>query len=252
MYTTFGQERDDLAVLERFAAGERRVTRAKEILDTIRLQSLVVAVIALVAMGLWRKRPRVSLGVVLVFAGTILLAELLKWVLPRSELTELEDQVKFGGLNTFPSGHATIATSLVLAFLLLSTARARPWVAMVGVIWAATATWGTLAAGWHRPSDSIGGILLATACFAGAAAWLLPRYWRSVTPTPLSGKVLPMGALALVLVAVSTRVISWWSPPGDDWSLDSIEYVSASLLILIAVGASILGFTTLLRSVDLD
>ncbi len=226
------------------------MNRAKDILDAIRVQSLVVGLLVLIAIGLWRRRPWAAASAVLLFAGTILLAEVLKLVLPRPDLSQLEDRPLFDGINTFPSGHATIATSLVLALLLVSSARARPWVAVVGLVWAATATWGTLAAGWHRPSDAVGGILLATACFAGGASWLLPRHWRSATGTKLADQLLPMGGLLLALLALAARIMTWWAPSGNDGQLGSATYISASILILAAVSFSILYFAWLLKEQD--
>ncbi len=54
VHTTLGQEWDDIAVLERITAGEQRVDRAKEILDNIRIGSIVLALGVLLAIGLWR------------------------------------------------------------------------------------------------------------------------------------------------------------------------------------------------------
>lgn len=250
VHTQFGQEWDDLAVLERFAAAERRLARAKEILDGIRVQSLVLVLIVLAVIGLWRKRPWAAASAVLLFSGTVLLAQILKLVLPRPELSQLEDRPVFDGVNTFPSGHATIATAIVLALLLVSSARLRPWIAIVGVVWAATATWGTLAAGWHRPSDSIGGILFATACFAGGASWLLPRYWDSIRGTRIANDLLPLGGLLLALLALAVRLMTWWAPPTDNWQLDSTTYIIASIFILIAIGFSILRFAWLIKDHD--
>ena len=250
VHTQLGQEFDDRAVLERFAAGKRHMNRAKDILDAIQVQSLAVVLLVLFAIGLMRRRPWAAASAVLLFAGTILLAEVLKLGLPRPDLSQLEDRPLFDGINTFPSGHATIATSLVLALLLVSSARARPWVAIVGLVWAATATWGTLAAGWHRPSDAIGGILLATACFGGGASWLLPRHWRSATGTNLGDKLLPMGGLLLALLALAARIMTWWAPSGNDEQLDRANYISASILILAAGSFSILYFAWLLKDQD--
>jgi membrane-associated phospholipid phosphatase len=250
VHTQLGQEWDDRAVLERFAAGKKQVNRAQDVLDAIRVQSLVVVLLVLIAIGFWRRRPWAAASAVMLFAGTILLAELLKLGLPRPDLSQLEERPVFDGINTFPSGHATIATSLVLALLLVASARWRPWIAIVGLVFAATVTWGTLAAGWHRPSDAIGGILLATACFAAGASWLLPRYWQSATGTGLANNLFPIGGLLLALLALAARIVTWWAPPGDNRQLDSATYITASVLILVTVAISILGFARLLKDQD--
>ncbi len=249
--TSWGQTWDDAAVIERVKAGKKQIGRAKEALEAIRLPLLIVALALVVIIGVWRKRPRAGIAAVMVFSGTIVLAELLKALLPRPVLTGLESQVEFDGLNTFPSGTTTVATSLVLALMLVCSVRVRPWIAIVGVVWAATVAWGVLAAGWHRPSDAVGAVAVATACFAGAMTWLLPRYWQSASPSTLSKSLLPSGFLMLGLIAVAARAITWWVPRGGDWQLDSAAYVSASILILLSSCISILGFAWMLRSVDL-
>ena len=249
--TSWGQTWDDSAVIERVKAGKKQIGRAKEVLETIRLPLLIAALALVVIIGVWRKKLRAGIAAVTVFAGTVLLAELMKILLPRPVLSDLESQVKFDGLNTFPSGTTTVATSLVLAIMLVCSARVRPWIAIVGVVWAATVAWGVLAAGWHRPSDAIGAVVLTTACFAGAMAWLLPRHWHSVAPSTLSKSVLPVSFLLLGVIAVAARAINWWVPRGGDWQLDSAAYVSASILILVSSCISILGFAWMMRSVDL-
>ena len=251
VHTSIGQSWDDTAVLERAKAGKKQIARAQEVLETIRLPFLIGVLALIVIIGVCRKRVLPAVAAASVFIGTVFLAEALKIVLPRQELSDLESQVKFDGLNTFPSGHATIATSLVFAFILVCSVRVRPWIAIVGVIGAATVAWGTLAAGWHRPSDAVGGVLLAMTCFAAASAWLLPRFWHPVLSPPLTRILVPVGVLSLSLIAVSARAITWWAPPDQDWQLDSAAYVVASVSILACTGFAILSFAWLLRSVDL-
>ena len=251
VHTSLGQSWDDAAVLERTKAGKKQIAEAQEVLEAIRFQFLIVVLAIIIIIGVWRRRPRAGIAAVMVFGGTVALAELLKVLLPRPVLTGLESQVNFDGLNTFPSGTATVATSLVLALMLVCSARVRPWIAIVGVVWAATVAWGVLAAGWHRPSDAVGAVAFATACFAGAMAWLLPRYWQPASPSIFSKSLLPVGFLFLGLIAVAARAITWWVPRGGDWQLDSAAYVSASILILLSCCVSILGFAWMLRSVDL-
>ena len=64
--------------------------------------------------------------------------------------------------NSFPSGHTTLAATAMIA-LVLASGRARVLLAPLGALWTAAAGIGTLAVGWHRPSDVIGAIAVAAA-----------------------------------------------------------------------------------------
>lgn len=62
--------------------------------------------------------------------------------------------------NSFPSGHATLAFSVV-AFLFIVVPRAAARVVGVPVvIWSGAVACGTVVIGWHRPSDVIGACLV--------------------------------------------------------------------------------------------
>lgn len=65
--------------------------------------------------------------------------------------------------GSFPSGHSTIATALALALLTAMTPRLARRLAIPFMLLAAIASGATVLAGWHRPSDALGGMLLALA-----------------------------------------------------------------------------------------
>lgn len=108
------------------------------------------------------------------------------------------------GHNSFPSGHAAAATGLLLAFVLALPGRARWWLAAPGALaaWAVGAA--AMIAGWHRLSDVLGSVALASAscCLAaGALAYLrggrartAPA--RTVPPEPAPPGTAPADAAA--------------------------------------------------------
>lgn len=73
--------------------------------------------------------------------------------------------------NSFPSGHTTAATAVVCAVLIALPRLARRWCVVPGAVYVALVGGATMIAGWHRLSDVLGGVLLATAmaCLAVAA-----------------------------------------------------------------------------------
>ena len=65
--------------------------------------------------------------------------------------------------NTFPSGHAAAAAGCVAAIVRAAPRRVAPVLAILGVGWLTLVGQDLMVWGWHRPSDLIGSILLATA-----------------------------------------------------------------------------------------
>lgn len=102
------------------------------------------------ALTMWRSR---LLGA-LVIVGTAIEA-LCKQLLTRPELHQGTLHV-VGFDNSFPSGHTLRVVLVAVAF--------RPWSA----VWAVAAIVLIQLAGWHTPSDILGGVVLALLCLLGA------------------------------------------------------------------------------------
>lgn len=121
-----------------------------------------------------------------------------RW-LERPDLLNLDDG------NTFPSGHATVVAALVFA-LVLATPRGWRWLsALLGGALLSWVSWQLLAYGWHRPSDVIGGIMLA-ACAAALGALLMPGGrpdGAARTGRWLVGFGLVIGAIALISLVLA-------------------------------------------------
>lgn len=122
--------------------------------DNVRI-AVVLAILLLIALLLRRLRAGVVGTAVVVGSG--LAAQGLKELLSRPDL----DVAGTGSHNSFPSGHVAVATGLVVAFLFVLPAGARLWLALPGAAVIAAIGTATVIAGWHRPSDVIGGVLLA-------------------------------------------------------------------------------------------
>ena len=128
---------------------------------------LLLLLIGACAIALRRGRPLEAVAAIVVVAGANLTTQALKVALahPRYQSVLGSDQL---GAVAFPSGHATAATSIAIAFALVVPRNWRLAVAAIG-------TWFVLAVGcsamvlaWHFPSDVVGGILVA--CGWGFAA----------------------------------------------------------------------------------
>lgn len=130
---------------------------------SLRLGLLLCVILALVALA----RQRVDLFVrgAIVVAGANATTQLLKRI--------LIDRPDYGigfGPNALPSGHTTLALSVVLAALIVLPRAARPPVAVVGGAWAAAMAASAVVSGWHRPSDIVAALLVCAGWAALVAA----------------------------------------------------------------------------------
>jgi membrane-associated phospholipid phosphatase len=126
----------------------------------------------LVAVALAWREWRAALAVALVMSMAPLSAGLLKPLLAHPH-----DQTSGISISSasWPSGHSTAAAALVLCAVLVSPARLRPLVALLGGLFALAVGGALLILAWHMPSDVLGGYFLAALWFALALAAL--RVW---------------------------------------------------------------------------
>jgi membrane-associated phospholipid phosphatase len=253
--TGWGQRLDNAALAGRTSrpAVQRATAR---LLDTITLSSLVLGAIAISLIAVARQRIHLA-----VTAGALLLvgnvtAQVLKdRVLARPSLVSPDPLGP-----SFPSGHATVAMSLAVALFLVVPARMRAATAIGGLLYACAVGTGTVTAGWHRPSDVMGGYLVAIGTGAAAAAALV--VWRGTErgrsadtrQTPLLSPLLAGMGIALVGVAFIGFATTFVAIRQDD--LDAVHlggsYAAALTAIVGVALVLVAAFLTALRGVDLD
>jgi membrane-associated phospholipid phosphatase len=136
--------------------------------------------LALVALALLRRR-RLALAMAVVLPLAPLSAEVLKPLLAHPHA--------YAGLNditaaSWPSGHATAATTLALCALLAAPPALRALVAALGTCFVFGVSVSLLILAWHMPSDVLGGYLLAGlwVSLALAAVRAGERRARSIDP----------------------------------------------------------------------
>lgn len=210
-----GQRWDDRALL----GGQLATLEARQALTAalhgIRISTIILMIGLIVLIGMVRKHVPAALTTVVALGGAIVSAEVLKRVLPRRDLApELNAYVDNGNIDTYPSGHSTIAMAFALGLLVVASPRYRSAVATFGMLWAAAIPMAALAAGWHRPSDVLGGMALALMWLAAAGAIVVMRYpdsASSVSPRHLA-------AIAGVILAGCTGALGlwiWWGDPSQ-------------------------------------
>jgi hypothetical protein len=135
--------------------------------------------------------------------------------------------------DTYPSGHATIGTSLVIALLLVSPARWRPWLAVLAGFMSASFATGVLFAGWHRPSDALGGIAWSGFCMSMAAVAAVILRGREIPRSELArGALLSSAAVAVLVFA-----IAWLSAANASDEYPNADAPFLILTLLIVAGS---------------
>lgn len=206
IFTPGGQRWDDGAYLEALQLPESVRDACDALLGTLRVPTIAIILLACLLIALVRRQPVTGFTVIVAFALAILSAEALAAVIPRPDLAaDLTTLVDNAGANTFPSGHAAIATGLCLAVITVSAPRWRPVATGFGLAFSLVVACSTVIAGWHRPSDAVGGIALATAWMALAVALLAGQRAIAVQGrSPRGYLVLGVGIGVLLLAAVVT------------------------------------------------
>jgi membrane-associated phospholipid phosphatase len=258
--TVAGQRWENAVLAGRSSASGDELRTADMRLDQITVSTLGAAVLLVLAIGFLRHRPLLGLGAAAVVGGSLVLAEVLKRdLLTRPDLVGAPDDIAH---NSFPSGHTTIAVSLMVALIMVMPYGVRTWTALAVAAWGVAIAGYTVTAGWHRPSDTIGAALLVlfVACSATAGFSLLGED-RTVAPeTGLAAFVRQLPVAPIVLVAAaglgfgtalglhSLRLVD-----GGDTSA-STERLCYLAGVALAIGASagaIIGLLLLLRHIDL-
>jgi PAP2 superfamily protein len=169
--TPWGHQFDDEAFFGRKALSRKVMVWDYHLLAHVSKAGLLCAAILLLVIGVARRCTLVGVIAAVGFGSAVLGAEFLKKMFPWHALVA-DDSLLARGFKTgtYPSGHATIGTSLALGLLMVSSSRWRPWLAVAAGCFSATFSTGVLFAGWHRPSDALGALAWSGFCMSVAAA----------------------------------------------------------------------------------
>jgi hypothetical protein len=206
--TITGQAVDTGALNGADVSHERVVEILSRTLNGTTLISLVLACVAAAAIGIVRRRFDVAVAAAVLVIGSNLTSQLLKTHLHRPNLDG------FPAPNSFPSGHTTAAASVAFALILALPHAIRGMVALIGAGYVTIIAIATVWAEWHRPSDTVAGLLVVLAWGGLVSAALRLHRSRTVSrPTRLAtvlfSAVLIVTALAgaagLAFVVLSER-----------------------------------------------
>ncbi len=202
--TPLGQRLDERA-MNTVVAGRDTQLQVLSVLGYVSIGAIVVVALACVVVALLRGRAALALGALTVIAGANVTTQVLKHaLLTRADVV---DGV-VAPVNSFPSGHTTVVAAGGGALCLVSPRWMRPLVVPFGAFAVTLTGASTVVAGWHRPSDVVGAVLVTTA-WTAVVSWVLGRQHVAVRGTWLLALV---GAVAAIgaLVAIGVRPSYGW------------------------------------------
>lgn len=228
--TSTGQSLDTLALASNSLGADRLAGPVNNVLEAISIVAVAVATGIIGFIALIRQRVALAATSVVLVGGANLSAELFKHYLSRPDLGI--DEARAGAGNSFPSGHTAIAASVVVALVLVLPPAARGIGAVIGSLYVATVGVATMSAGWHRPSDAVGAILVVGvwAALAGILLRFLRRRGERVSDDE-SHKVAclvltSIGTVALVVAVVGMKMT--YEAIGTDTDLLSTKRQAAA------------------------
>jgi hypothetical protein len=247
--TPWGHRLDDDAYFGREAMSRKVINLDSGVLDLVSKATLLLAAAFLFVIAALRRCALVGVVAVVGFGCAVVGAEILKHQLPWRPLAPddglLEGRFQNG---TYPSGHATIGTSLALSLLLVSSSRWRPWLAVLAGGMSATFATAVLFAGWHRPSDALGALAWSGFCMNLAALFAVRLRGRSGPEITHPARAL-FGSVGLgILVVAATWLIAAAAAP--EYPHDDLPFFVLTGLIIAGAFSLIGWYAWQLRAVD--
>lgn len=161
--------------------------------------TFAVGVALIVLVAILRRQWRLAVAGVFVPVATSASTYLLnRYILPRPDISNAPESLLEVSL---PSGHVAVTVGVAAGAILVSTPKARPYVAAAGVLWLAFVAAAVQNLGWHRPSDVIGATLLACVAYLIATHWLPTATEPRTTPILTAVPVLAIATVGAVLGA---------------------------------------------------
>ena len=260
--TSIGQLAGNAAIAGGESLGRPELEAGAQVLRWVTLSTLTVATVVITGVGLVRGGWPLAIGVLGAIGGANVATQVLKrLVFDRPALMGVDDP--FGSHNSFPSGHATIVMSVVLALFMVLPESANVPLAIGG--WAFVSLIGAtmVEQGWHRPSDAIAGYLVATAAASVSSIFALwaARRWVSAEQEAYlfhdpSHKLQRWGLPGAVVLTVLGAAAFWIAATNRAWLDLTPQETETSFwlaVVFLAGSAAVLitAFLAALGGVDL-
>lgn len=235
LFTVTGQWLDTL-IMYSFQAHMPFQDVARTVLHTLAsIPALLLFALILIVTVLLRNRFALLVRIVALLVVSNGATQMLKYLLVRPDM-----EVGHSLANSFPSGHVTLATSVGLALIAAVPQR---WKSVAGgVAWVAIAFVGVtvLSLGWHRLSDVLAGILVATA----VALLVVPSEWRPFNDHFRGHSPAVLAWVALVVSAIGVALMAWGSRTEIGQPVSAMQITE--LAVTVQPGVFLAVFSTVL------
>lgn len=233
--TSWGRAHDLAAYRERHRAGASLHQVDAAVLTSV---SVVAAAGLVVMVVLWLAGRRRTARPFLAVGAALVTTEALKAVLP--QLTAAGWAL---GGGSFPSGHTTVAAALSLAAVQAAPPRWRRHLVGPATAWTVLVATATITLGWHRPSDVVAGLVVASAWarWVGGARAAIPRALAR-RAAGLAGLAVGPRRRAEVWWAAATAVVLATAAATPGWEESLTEAGTRSYLAALAVVACACGW----------
>ncbi|WP_115944679.1 phosphatase PAP2 family protein [Amycolatopsis thermalba] len=223
--TATGQALENAALRGADQADAAESAQAWRALDEITVYSLAAATLVIALTGALRRRWDLAVAAAgVIVLGQVVVQVLKRFVLVRPALVPVTGD--FAG-NSLPSGHTTVAMTVLFAAVIVAPYRWRGAVMLVVLPWAVGIGQYTLTAKWHRLSDTLAADAIALALAALASWWLARR--GAVRPYEGKRRVgrVVIGSLAVVaaLAGLTLGGILWGVPLAREGLTGADEWV---------------------------
>jgi hypothetical protein len=259
VWTVTGQTIENAALRGADSANPATAMDADTALGHITIVSLLVGTVVICSIGLLRRQPVLAFAAGAIIVGGQIVTQILKrFVLPRPDLVEVTAAYSH---NSLPSGHTTIAMTVLFATMLVVPYRFRGIAMFVVLTWAVGIGAYTIVAKWHRVSDTLAADAIALGVASAVCLVLTRTGHLTVIPAgpnssaaghryPLRGVFVAfltalcagMAAVAAILI-----IVTWNRSPIDDISEDNFFLGSHSLALSGSVLAALLFWWSLHR-----
>ena len=251
--SAFGQRFERDVLLGRGAGAAGLQGGASAILDQVTAGAVALLAGAVCCVAVVRGRLGLASATGVAVVLTLASAAVLKSLLLARPVLLGSDAV--ATVRSYPSGHVAAATALGCAAVVVAPAGWRLRAAGVAVALTGVVGVAVLFAGWHRPSDAIGGVATAM-CWFGVVAAILVRSqrrpsWRGSVPgSRIPPRVWLVGAYLLAIGAVCFALVELVRLQAR---LDTPRHVAAFLAgSLLFLAIDVLAFAALAAALPRD
>lgn len=179
--TRIGQQLDDRALIARGILPKDVVKSIDNFLAFSTPFFAASFCVILLILGWRTHRKRLGIAMTVSFGVTEVVGETLKYLEERRVLDpSLYDELGNKTFNSFPSGTTALAAGFVLGLIALSTQQFLKLSFRLGLLFIQLVAMFVVLAGWHRPSDALGGIALAV-FFGALGLWAGSSSLASIT-----------------------------------------------------------------------